>query len=189
MFKVLCFGKAIDGFVLNRGRPARKAFGVLRLSLGLFAMSILAVLLGIGLAAQRAADQARRAPEGSTVLPVEGTPFQATVPDGWHQMAAPDSAVLFEAGDASEDVAISFSAVRVIDLPTALQEPRRSTLTLPRGFLPWPEGLANIFWCFSTMHTFEKDAHATRCFLVCTPRQVSIHEGVSAKRPTLCDLS
>jgi serine/threonine protein kinase len=100
-------------------------FGIYAAALVVAVLGLPAILAAMA-AAERAAQNTTTASQGGAVVPINGTPFQATVPTGWHQMAAPNPTALFTAGDASESVALSFSAVPAIDLPAELHDPRRS---------------------------------------------------------------
>ena len=103
-------------------------FGIYAAVLVVAVLGLPAILAGMA-AAQRAAQNATSASQGGAIVPINGTPFQATVPAGWHQMAAPNPTALFTAGDANESVAVSFSAVPLVDLPSDLHDPQRSLQT------------------------------------------------------------
>ena len=103
-------------------------FGIYAAVLVVAVLGLPAILAGMA-AAQRAAQNATSASQGGAIVPINGTPFQATVPAGWHQMAAPNPTALFTAGDANESVAVSFSAVPLVDLPSELHDPQRSLQT------------------------------------------------------------
>jgi hypothetical protein len=76
--------------------------------------------------AQRTAEQVRWAAETGTVVPIAGTPFEATIPSQWHQTPAPNPSILFSAANERQDLGIWFSAIPVIDLPADLRSPQQA---------------------------------------------------------------
>jgi serine/threonine protein kinase len=118
----------LDKYVISRGRREPKTPVLGRVSTGLIITCFVGVAIGqTGPAVEsgkRAAREAERASNSGQFVSIDGTPFKAQIPPGWHQMPAPDPLTLFTIANASEDVRMSFLAAPVINIPVDRRDPQ-----------------------------------------------------------------